>query len=65
MKSPDIRKVLNAVALYESRPTRAKDWREYPIKPSPMAQDAAIRKQLKSHGNPCRGWDCHHFLHEQ
>ncbi len=61
MKSPDMRKVLNAVALYESRPTRAKDCR----KPSPIAQDAAIRKPLKSHGNPCRGWDCHHFLHDQ
>ena len=41
----------------------AKDWREYPVKPSPIARDAAIRKPLKSHGYKCRGWDHPHFRH--
>lgn len=66
MKQPDMRKVEAAVAAIEARRrARTPDHRTYPPKPSPIAQDAAIRKPLKSHGNPCRGWDCHHFLHDQ
>lgn len=28
----------------------------------PPAQDAAIRKPLRAHGNPCCGFNCSHFL---
>lgn len=31
-------------------------------KPPVVAQDAALRKPLTSHGTPCRGFDCRHFL---
>lgn len=60
---PDLAKVREAVAAIERR-RRAltPDHRTYPPPPSPVAQDAAIRKPLKSHGNPCCGFHCSHFL---
>lgn len=62
MNEPDMTKVLAALERYSKRPKR-KDWRTYPVKPSPIAADAAIRKPLKSHGNPCKGYFHPDFLH--
>lgn len=66
MKEPDMQKVRRAVAAIEAKRRAAspkKGFRELPLKPSPIAADAAIRKPLKSHGNPCRsGFNCSAFL---
>jgi hypothetical protein len=71
---PDMQKVAAAVAALEARQnarlsksaaakaTAAKDHRTYPPAASPIAQDAAIRKPLRSHGRPCSGFNCSHFL---
>lgn len=61
---PDMAKVRAAVEAIELRRAvaRVKDWRAYPVPPSPVAHDAAIRKHLTSHGQPCVGFNCHHFL---
>lgn len=60
---PDMAKVRAAVEAIEARRrARTPDHRSYPAPPSPPAQDAAIRKRLTSHGNPCVGFHCHHFL---
>ena len=61
----DMEKVHLAVLAYgsKSKPPVNKGFRELPLKPSPIAQDAAIRKPLKSHGCPCSGWNCQDFLH--
>lgn len=60
---PDMVKVKAAVAAIEARRRAgAPDHRTYPPPPSPPAVDAAIRKPLTSHGDPCRGFDHPHFL---
>lgn len=61
---PDMAKVREAVAAIElKRATgRVLDYRKYPQPPSPPAIDAAIRKPLRSHGKPCSGFNCSHFL---
>lgn len=65
MKIPDMAKVREAVAAIElKRRCQTPDHRRYPQPPSPPAQDAAIRKPLRSHGNPCRsGFNHPDFLH--
>ena len=57
---PDMAKVRAAVKLYGPKPPP----KEPPVHPVPPAQDTAIRKPLTSHGTPCKGWGCHHFLHD-
>ena len=60
---PDMQKVKAALELYGRPKPAARDWRSYPPKPSPVAQDAPLRKPLKSHGIPCTtGFMHHHFL---
>lgn len=64
MNSPeiDMEKVKRAVRLYGGYKP-APDHRIYPPAPSPVAQDAAIRKPLRAHGHPCRsGFNCRAFL---
>ena len=56
-ETPDLKKA--AAAL---KAATAKDHRTYPPTASPVAQDAAIRKPLRSHGRPCSGFNCSHFL---
>ena len=56
---PDMTKVNAAVKALELR-RRAQG--PPPSQVRPPAQDAAIRKPLTSHGTPCRGFDCRHFL---
>ena len=63
MKTPDMKKVLAAVERLKAPAPVVRDWREYPPKASPVARDAAIRKPLKSHGNPCSGFFHPNFLH--
>lgn len=53
-------KVREAVIRFENKPKVA-DWRSYPVKPSPVASDAAIRKELRAHGSVCRGFGYYHF----
>lgn len=63
MKQPDMKKVAEAVAALEAKQrSRIPDHRNYPVKPTLIAQDAAIRKPLRAHGNPCCGFNCSHFL---
>ena len=59
---PDMAKVRAALRRYGPKFPLAKDYHTAPLGPSPVAQDAAIRKPLTSHGNPCRGFDHPHFL---
>ena len=59
MKTPDLTKVEAAVAAIElARAARKPAFRELPPRPV-TAQDAAIRKPLRSHGNPCRSGFSH------
>ncbi len=61
MTQPDMRKVREALLKYPRR--TGKTTVEYPLKPSPPAQDAAIRKPLTAHGVKCSsGFFCSHFL---
>lgn len=58
---PDMAKVREALLRYGKR--RGKDTVHYPLKPSPVAQDVAIRKPLKAHGITNRSGFSHpHFL---
>ena len=60
---PDRAKVRAAVEAIElRRRTHVQDYRTYPPPPSPPAHDAAIRKPLTSHGDPCVGFTYYHFL---
>ena len=59
---PDMTRVIAALNRYAPKPRTGKDTVHYPLAPSPIARDAAIRKPLKAHGVPCRGFTCHHFL---
>lgn len=52
MTSPNMAKVLNAVAVYGVKRTPSRDGNSKPMAAPP--QDAAIRKPLTSHGRPCR-----------
>lgn len=69
MNSIDMKAVTRAVAKIEARKfpdlkrveSVAKDLRELPLPPSPIARDAAIRKPLRSHGIKCSGFGHHHF----
>lgn len=59
-RQPDMAKVREAVAAIELRQRiRTPDHRAYPPPPSPPAQDAALRKVLRSHGSPCRSGFSH------
>ena len=62
----DMSKVEAAAQRYGAAPKPApvKPFRDLPLKPSPIAEDSARRKVLKSHGDPCRGWDHPSFLHD-
>ena len=57
-------KVIAAVHRYGNKPRKGKTHATYPLSPSPVATDAAIRKPLKSHGRPCKAGFSHpNFLH--
>ena len=64
---PDMAKVYAALAAIEARRNarKGKTTVHYPLQPSPPAHDAAIRKDLKSHGDPCVGFNYYHFLNRQ
>jgi hypothetical protein len=56
-------RVIAAVHRYGNRTSKGKTHAVYPLSPSPVAGDAAIRKPLKSHGKPCKaGFGHPHFL---
>lgn len=57
MNSPtiDMRKVEAALERY-GRKHRGKTHVEYPLQPSPVAQDSALRKPLRAHGTKCSGF---------
>ena len=66
MKTPDMKKVLAAVERLKAPApvVRPKASPVDPVDPvAPVARDAAIRKPLKSHGNPCSGFFHPNFLH--
>lgn len=59
---PDMTKVLAFLDKIGSRPRAGKTHVEYPLAPSPPAQDSAIRKPLKAHGVKCPGFEHYQFL---
>ena len=60
---PDMSKVREAVIAIElARAARTPSHRSYPPKPSPVAEDAAIRKPLRAHGVKCSGFHHPAFL---
>lgn len=63
MRQPDMRRVREALLRYPVR--RGKSTIEYPLQPSPVALDAAIRKPLLAHGVKCWGFSHPHFLNGQ
>jgi hypothetical protein len=53
---PDLAKVKAAVAKYAPKRIDTNPLVSYP------PQDSALRKPLKSHGTPCKGFQHPHFL---
>jgi hypothetical protein len=53
-------RVIAAVHRYGNKTSKGKTHAVYPLSPT----DSAIRKPLKSHGRPCKGFNCPHFLNK-
>jgi hypothetical protein len=60
-KVPDLAKVEAAVARLEAKRKNPLAFRTLPLRPSPTAADAAIRKPLMGPSVSCPGFGYYHF----